>query len=310
MDSRTAPMAEYLRQALQLENQFEQTLADHIAAAPSGDYRVLLERHRFATAGQARRLQTRLRELGAHHRSVPARGLGLLRGAAQQALGLALAPLGLLRRPGDEAQLVANARDEVAAEGSQIAVYDVIEALADRFEDGRTAVLAREHRLAELLFVDDLRGVVPSLVDDLVDAEVDGGRRGDGRTMRDAARSAADEATDEATDEAAQALLDRSADELLGPVAAGADRDGEPLPLQLPIDGYDGLTVIQILPRLEALSVDELAAIDGYEQAGRARKQILNRVQALRNRQTDELLSRLSAGPVVPGPDRAPPPER
>jgi hypothetical protein len=293
MDRRTTTMAEYLEQALRLENQFERTLAAHISAAPGGDYRALLERHRANTAGHARRIGTRLRELGVQ-RSLPALGLGLLQGAAQQALTVAKAPLGLLGRPGDEEQLVSNARDELASEGSQIALYDVIEALADRLDDGRTALLAREHRLQELLFVDDLRGVVPTLVDGLVDARVDGGRLSAGRAARAREEERSRSVADAATDEAAEAVLDRREDARLRAPAAGTDQGGEPLPLQLPIEGYDGLTVVQILPRLEALSADELAAIDGYERAGRTRKQVLNRVQALRNRQTDELLSRLS----------------
>ncbi|MCW3015896.1 MAG: hypothetical protein JWO02_2988 [Solirubrobacterales bacterium] len=290
MDVRTTTTVEYLEQALALENRFEQRLASHIAATPNGEYRSLLERHRFETAAHARRVGTRLRDLGAQPPWL-ALGYGLLRGAASQMLALVRTPLDRLSGPGGgEEQLLCNARDEIASEGAQIALYDVIEALADRVDDTKTVILAREHRLQELLFVDDLRGVMPALVDDFVDARVDD-RQGAAERMipaGDAGRSV----TDDAADEAVEAVLDRLEDERMHTAIAGNDLGGEPLPVAL--RGYDQLLVAQILPRLEGLSADELAAIDSYERAGRARKQIFNRVQVLRNRAADELLSRLS----------------
>jgi hypothetical protein len=50
---------------------------------------------------------------------------------------------------------------------------------------------------------------------------------------------------------------------------------------ELPIDGYDSLAASQVVPRLVTLSGDELRAVQRYEQAGRHRQTILNRVGQL-----------------------------
>jgi hypothetical protein len=51
----------------------------------------------------------------------------------------------------------------------------------------------------------------------------------------------------------------------------------------LAIPGYDSLSASQVLPRLEALSADELEAVRGYEAAHRGRKTILGRVDQLQS---------------------------
>jgi len=50
---------------------------------------------------------------------------------------------------------------------------------------------------------------------------------------------------------------------------------------ELPIDGYDSLAASQVVPRLVTLSPDELRSVQRYEQAGRHRQTILNRVEQL-----------------------------
>ena len=52
----------------------------------------------------------------------------------------------------------------------------------------------------------------------------------------------------------------------------------------LAIPGYDTLSASQVLPRLEGLSPAELAAIQAYEEATRARKTVLSRIDQLRGR--------------------------
>lgn len=60
--------------------------------------------------------------------------------------------------------------------------------------------------------------------------------------------------------------------------AEGAAKDAS----ELPIAGYESLTVDQVLPKLDALSPTELAEIDGYEREHRARKRVLTKVRELR----------------------------
>ncbi len=62
---------------------------------------------------------------------------------------------------------------------------------------------------------------------------------------------------------------------------------------ELPIEGYDGLTVEQLLPKLKGLSADELAVVDGYERGERNRKRVTDRIAALRSKRVDEQLAKL-----------------
>lgn len=50
----------------------------------------------------------------------------------------------------------------------------------------------------------------------------------------------------------------------------------------LAIPGYDTLSASQVLPRLEGLSPAELDAVASYEEATRARKTVLSRIDQLR----------------------------
>ena len=50
----------------------------------------------------------------------------------------------------------------------------------------------------------------------------------------------------------------------------------------LAVPGYDTLSASQVVPRLEGLSAEELQAIRAYEEATRARKTILTRIDQLR----------------------------
>jgi hypothetical protein len=52
----------------------------------------------------------------------------------------------------------------------------------------------------------------------------------------------------------------------------------------LAIPGYDTLSASQVVPRLEGLSPEELEAVAAYEQATRARKTVLTRIDQLRGR--------------------------
>ena len=51
---------------------------------------------------------------------------------------------------------------------------------------------------------------------------------------------------------------------------------------ELAIPGYDTLSASQVVPRLEGLSADELEAVRAYEEAHRARKTVLTRIDQLR----------------------------
>ena len=51
----------------------------------------------------------------------------------------------------------------------------------------------------------------------------------------------------------------------------------------LAIPDYDSLSASQVVPRLEGLSVDELASVEAYEAEHRGRKTILNKIAQLQS---------------------------
>lgn len=67
--------------------------------------------------------------------------------------------------------------------------------------------------------------------------------------------------------------------------ATGTDSASAPSPPgdaeDLPIAEYDSLAASQVVPRLVGLTPAELSAVQAYEQAGRARRTVLNRVAQL-----------------------------
>jgi hypothetical protein len=93
-----------------------------------------------------------------------------------------------------------------------------------------------------------VEGTVDDVPEDSVDAEADQPLRGDG--------------TDASADEGRN-----------GPVAE-----------ELPIEDYDSLSAVQVVPRLTGLSEDELTMIEAYETAGRGRRTILGKIDQVRSR--------------------------
>jgi hypothetical protein len=51
----------------------------------------------------------------------------------------------------------------------------------------------------------------------------------------------------------------------------------------LAIPGYDSLSALQVLPRLDGLAPDELEAVRAYEEAHRGRKTVLGRIAQLQS---------------------------
>ena len=56
-----------------------------------------------------------------------------------------------------------------------------------------------------------------------------------------------------------------------------------PAASSLAIPDYDSLSASQVVPRLEGLSVDELASVEAYEAEHRGRKTILNKIAQLQS---------------------------
>lgn len=250
-----------------LELALVQTLTAHIAMTPRGDYRKLLERHLGETRRQAERIRSRLRALGAK-RSPLALAYGMVQTVAGQGVSAAKAPIDMLRGTSGAEKLLKNAKDEVGSEALEIASYDALEALAEQSGDQPTVRLAREHREQEERMMRELRDLIPALTTDVVRESVHGERVFDAQTTgaADKARMVAGKAV-----EAARSVPGVAAAE---GEAKGAVADEE----DLPIRGYDDLTVAQLLPRIDKLTQVQLGLVDAYERRHRNRKQVLQRI--------------------------------
>src|SRR6476619_3881464 len=119
----------YLHDAHANEAGLVRVLQSQIAMTPGGEYRSALERHLGETRDHAKRIETRLRELGDAAGPLQA-GVGLAETVATQALALAKTPFDLLRGSGGEEKVLKNARDAAATEALEIATYTALERLA------------------------------------------------------------------------------------------------------------------------------------------------------------------------------------
>lgn len=164
---------QYLEEIHALETSLVSTLTAHIAMTPRSEYRDLLERHRYETRTQVQRIEQRLGELGQESSFLHV-VYDTAQGVVGQGVALAMAPLSLIRGTGGEEKLLKNTKDEAASEALEIASYDALEAVAEAVDDEKTAVLAREHRTQEELFLKDLRAQIPALACSVIEAEVEG----------------------------------------------------------------------------------------------------------------------------------------
>jgi hypothetical protein len=62
-----------------------------------------------------------------------------------------------------------------------------------------------------------------------------------------------------------------------------AESESQVVDVQLPIDGYQAMTAMELLEHLEPLSDDDLAEVLAFEQAHRARATVINRIRQLRD---------------------------
>jgi hypothetical protein len=105
------------------------------------------------------------------------------------------------------------------------------------------------------------------------------GRHADGAAETEAPPAAGE---DDADAEHLAPVVDIATGSPATTVEAAAPVDA-PSPDDLAIPDYDSLAASQVVPRLASLSGDELADVEVYERAHRARQTILNRVRQLQS---------------------------
>jgi ferritin-like metal-binding protein YciE len=258
-----------LEEAHATEQALVTNLRAHIAMTPRGSYRASLERHLSETQQHERAVARRIREIG-RDRGLLTAAYGAVTTTIGQALVLTKGPLDLLRGgPRGEEKLLKNARDEVVTEALEIAIYDVIEALAKSLGDNATARLAASHRADEEQMLGELRGHMPRLAEAVAEA------RAGGSPSYDWASTGAPE------------TVKRKAKTTRRPRVSKT---------QPPTSDYDRLTASEVVGKLTGFTQAQLADVVAYERANRKRTTVIDRAQGLREDEPfsgyDELTAR------------------
>jgi ferritin-like metal-binding protein YciE len=250
-----------LEEAHATEQALVTNLRAHIAMTPRGSYRASLERHLSETRQHERAVARRIREIG-RDRGLLTAAYGVITTAVGQALVLTKGPLDLVRGgPRGEEKLLENARDEVVTEALEIAIYDVIEALAKSLGDNATARLAASHRADEEKMLGELREHMPRLADAVAEARAGGSPSYDW------------------TSTGAAETVKRKAKTTRRPRVSKT---------QPPTSDYDRLTASEVVGKLTDFTQSQLAGTVAYERANRKRTTVIERAQSL---QEDEPFS-------------------
>jgi ferritin-like metal-binding protein YciE len=278
-------IVQYLNEAHANEQALTRVLESQIAMAPRGGYRKGLQTHLRETRDHARRVETRLDELGQRDNFVQF-GIGLLESALGQGLALGRAPLDLLRGSGGPEKVVKNAKDACATEALEIATYTGIERLAESIGDKQTAKLAASIRAEEQRMLDSLLEEIPKLVSWVLDADTRGkaaaaisenGAATSARPKRRSVKKATGRTTTTAKRKARQprkvAVAAKADGQTAGRIGSGSE---------LPISNYHTLTADEVVQRLAGLSQSDLAKIDSFERSHENRAPIISRIASLR----------------------------
>lgn len=274
MTRTTQKIVQYLNEAHASEVALVRVLQSQIAMTPRGRYRTALEAHLDETRDHAQRVRERLQELE-QGRNPLQLALGVAEGVAGQALALAKTPLDLVRGTGGAEKVLKNAKDAAATEALEIATYTALETLAEEAGDDRTARLAASIRADEERMLRTIRETLPTLTRSVLRA-ARGGRAfdpsttGAGEAVGRVASAVADGAREVA--EAAEDALRRApgAAQAEGVVRGTVADAGD-----LPIAGYDALTVAELAERIPRLSAREIATIEAYERRHKDRRGVL-----------------------------------
>jgi ferritin-like metal-binding protein YciE len=281
-------IVQYLNEAHGAELALVRQLQAQIAMTPRGQYRDGLETHLQETRRHAKRVESRLGELGQGNNPLQV-GLGAVESLIGQALALTKTPLDLIRGTGGEEKVLKNAKDSCAAEALEIGTYTALARLARIAGDGKTERLANSVLTDEQRMLDRLLREIPQLTDAVARAEFAGNGSYDvtetgaadtlrevGGTAKRTARRGAGQAKRSARQARKVPGVARAEGTVKGAVASESD---------LAIANYDSLSADEIQDKLSELSQIDLAKVNAYERKNQNRSTITNRIDSL---QADE----------------------
>jgi ferritin-like metal-binding protein YciE len=281
-------IVQYLNEAHGAELALVRQLQAQIAMTPQGQYRDGLETHLQETRRHAKRVESRLGELGQGNNPLQV-GLGAVESLIGQALALTKTPLDLIRGTGGEEKVLKNAKDSCAAEALEIGTYTALARLARIAGDGKTERLANSVLTDEQRMLDRLLREIPQLTDAVARAEFAGNGSYDvtetgaadtlrevGGTAKRTARRGAGQAKRSARQARKVPGVARAEGTVKGAVASESD---------LAIANYDSLSADEIQDKLSELSQIDLAKVNAYERKNQNRSTITSRIDSL---QADE----------------------
>jgi ferritin-like metal-binding protein YciE len=182
--ARDSKLVQYLNEAYGKEKELETALQAHIGMTTRGSYKKRLQQHLTETKGHARKLESRIKNVGGTPQAGPVEGTdALAKGASaaveigSRAVAVAKAPLHVLRGTGEQEKMLKNAKTQYADEHEEIATYTAIEALAEILRDSETARLARSIRREEERMAKFLERLIPTLTKAVTQAEIPASQR-------------------------------------------------------------------------------------------------------------------------------------
>ncbi len=275
-------IVQYLLEAHSNETALIQTLSAHIQIAEPGPYRSGLEAHLHETQVHARRIQQRLRELGAHQNIVAA-GFGFAQNVLTNTLAMAKAPIDLVRGGDRKEKMLKNARDEMMTEILEIATYDALERMARNVGDETTADLVSDIRADEEAMLENLRREIPNLTDAVVRSQVPVRSR-PVLTKEDLPINNYDDLN---ADEIVKRLKGLSQDELARVQTYESMNESrktilervESLQGDEPWPGYDDQTVAEINKALSDAGPSVVEAVRNYERSHKNRSSVLKNTE-------------------------------
>jgi ferritin-like metal-binding protein YciE len=181
---RDAKLVHYLNDAYAIERRLELALETQIEGATRADYLKRLKQHLKETKSHATDVERRIRQLGGEAELVRGpdmleRGAEAAQSAMQRATAAVRKPIEAVLGTGEQERMLKNARTGFEDEAKEIAIYQVIDAMATAVGDKDTAKVARkilreEQRMAD--FLGDLirQLAVDTAHDEIPVAEIEG----------------------------------------------------------------------------------------------------------------------------------------
>ena len=177
--ARDTKLVQLLNEAYTKERQLENALSAHVEETTRDDYAKRLKDHLKETKSHATQVSRRIKQLGGSPETVTIPGPEGLSKAAEnvsevveKAKAAARGPMHTVRREGEQARMLRNARTEYQEEAHEIATYTVIDSLATAVGDKQTAKLARDIRRQEERMQKYLASLLPELSVDVAHDEI------------------------------------------------------------------------------------------------------------------------------------------